>query len=293
MRRAIVLAGLVCLLRSNTLAQAPPVESVSFEAASVKPNTSGENNTSVRRLPGGRFTATNVPVAFLVQMAYQLQPFQMQGVPAWLRSDRFDVVAKLEGDPPPLTAGSAEPDQMMLALRALLADRFKLSVHWETRDLPIYALVLARADGKLGPNVRPAAVDCTAAAAASAAAAKEGRTFNPNTPDRVSCGFRNSNGRIMFGGYPMSFFATGIANEVARPVVDRTGLSGNWDFELTYTRDRVRQPDITATAPAAAEPGDGASLFTALQEQLGLKLDSTKGPVRVLVIDRIEHPAPE
>ena len=293
MRRAIVLAGLVFLARAEVPAQTPgPVAPVSFEAASVKPNASGERNTSVRRLPGGRFTATNVPVALLVQMAYQLQPFQMQGAPAWLRSDRFDIVARMEGDPPPPPVGSTEPDAVMLALQTLLADRFKLSAHWETQDLPIYALVLARPDGKLGPNIRPAAVDCTAAAAASGAAAKEGKTLNPNTPDRVSCGFRNSRGRIMFGGYPMSFFANGLANEVARSVVDRTGLAGNWDFELTYTRDAVRRPDVTDTAPANVDP-DGASLFTALQEQLGLKLDSTKGPVRVLVIDRIDQPMPD
>jgi uncharacterized protein (TIGR03435 family) len=293
MRRAIVLTGLVFLARADVPAQTPaPAVPVSFEAASIKPNSSGESNTSVRRLPGGRFTATNVPVALLVQMAYQLQQFQMQGAPAWLRSDRFDIVARLDGDPPPPAVGSTQPDHVMLALQTLLADRFKLSVHWETQDLPIYALVLARADGKLGPNLRPAAVDCTAAAVASAAAAKEGRTLNPNTPDRVSCGMRNSNGRIMFGGYPMSFFANGLANEVNRSVVDRTGLAGNWDFELIYTRDRVRRLDITDAGPPPADP-DGASIFTALQEQLGLKLDSTKGPVRVLVIDRIEPPAPD
>jgi uncharacterized protein (TIGR03435 family) len=234
-----------------------------------------------------------VPVALLVQMAYQLQPFQMQGAPAWLRTDRFDIVARMEGDPPPPPVGSTQPDAVMLALQTLLADRFKLSAQWETQDLPIYALILARPDGKLGPNIRPAAVDCTAAAAANAAAAKEGRTLNPNTPDRVSCGLRNSNGRMMFGGYPMSFFANGLANEVNRAVVDRTGLAGNWDFELTYTRDRVRRPDVTDAAAASVPDPDGASIFTALQEQLGLKLDATKGPVRVLVIDRIEQPTPD
>jgi uncharacterized protein (TIGR03435 family) len=100
---------------------------------------------------------------------------------------------------------------------------------------------------------------------------------------------RNSNGRLMFGGNPMAFFALGLANEIGRSVVDRTGLTGNWDFELTYTRDRVRRPDVADAAPPPADP-DGASLFTALQEQLGLKLESTKAPVRVLVIDRIEQP---
>ena len=289
----MVLLGLVFLVRADTPAQVPnPLASVSFEATSVKRNASGESNTSVRRLPGGRFTATNVPVALLLQMAYQLQQFQIQGSPAWLRSDRFDIVARLDGDPPVPPVGSTEPDRVMLALQTLLADRFKLSVHWETQQLPIYALMLARTDEKLGPNIRPAAVDCTAAAAANAAAAKEGRTVSPNTPDRVSCGMRNSNGRILFGGYPMSFFANGLANEVNRAVIDRTGLAGNWDFELTYTRDRVQRPDVTDTAPVLQEP-DGASIFTALQEQLGLRLDTTKGPVRILVVDRVEPPTPD
>lgn len=292
MWRVIALAALLLTARAAAVVGQAPSAPVSFEAASIKPNTSGERNTSVRRLPGGRFTATNVPAALLVQMAYQLQPFHMQGAPGWLRADRFDIVARMEGDPTPPPVGSNQPDAVMLALQTLLADRFKLSAHWETQDLPIYALVLARPDGKLGPNIRPAAVDCTAAAAASAAAAKEGKSLNPNTPDRVSCGFRNSRGRIMFGGYPMSFFANGLANEVARAVIDRTGLAGNWDFELTYTRDAVRQPDVADAALANVDP-DGASLFTALQEQLGLKLESTKGPVRVLVIDRIEPPTPD
>lgn len=294
MRRAIVLAGFVWLAQGVEMpAQTSNREaSVAFEAASIKRNTSGEGNISVGPRPGGRFIGTNVPVAFLITLAYQLQPFQLHGAPPWLQSDRFDVNARLEGDPPPSPPGSNEPHPTMLALRTLLADRFKLSMHWETQDLPVYALVLARADGKLGSNIRPAAVDCNAAAAATAAAAKEGRTLNPNTPDRVSCGMRNSNGRILFGGSPMSFFANGLANEVGRSVVDRTGLSGNWDFELTYTRDRLRRPDVVDAAPAPVDP-DGASLFTALQEQLGLKLESTKGPVRVLVIDRIEHPIPD
>src|SRR5262245_49094766 len=134
MRHVIVLAMVV--------AQALEQSTISFEAASIKPNVSGESNTSVGRLPGGRFTATNVPVALLLQMAYQLQQFQIQGSPAWLRSDRFDIVARLDGDPPPPPVGRTEPDRVMLALQTLLSDRFKLSVHWETQELPIYALVL-------------------------------------------------------------------------------------------------------------------------------------------------------
>lgn len=294
MRRLIlILVATTTGLVARPVAQTPdsPV-AVRFEAASVKPNNSGESDTSMRPQPSGRFTATNAPVQLFIGYAYQLQQFQLQGAPSWLRTDRFDVNATLGREVPVAPVGSDEPTPLMLALRTLLADRFKLAVHWETQDLPIYALVLARPDGKLGPNMRPAAADCTALSAASAAAAKEGRTVAVNTPDRVACGMRNSAGRFQFGGNPLSVFAAGLANQVARTVVDRTGLSGNWDFEFTFTPERVRQQALAGNAPPDAD-ANGPSIFTAIQEQLGLKLESTTGPVRVLVIDRIERPTPD
>jgi uncharacterized protein (TIGR03435 family) len=265
----------------------PPT--VAFEAASVKRNNSGENNTSMRRAPGGRLNATNAPLPLLITFAYQIQPFQLQGGPSWMRADRFDIVAKLDGDPPFVPMSSTEPDPLMLAMRTLLSDRFKLAVHWETQELPIYALVLARADGKLGPNMHPAGVDCAAITAGVPAAAREGRITNPNTADHVACGMRNNGGRFQFGGNPLSVFANGLANQVVRTVVDRTGLTGNWDFEFTFTPERFRQVRSDGVDAPAVDP-DGPSLFTAMQEQLGLKLESTKGPVKVLVIDRVEQP---
>lgn len=288
MRRLIVV--FLSVLAAVPAAHAPePQVPVAFEAASVKPNTSGESDTSMRPQPSGRFTATNAPLRLLITYAYQLQPFQLQGAPGWLQSDRFDVVATLGSEPPAVPVGSDQPTRMMLALRTLLADRFKLTVHWETQDLPIYSLVLRRPDGKLGPNIRPAAVDCTAMAAASATAAKEGRTLTVNTPDRVACGMRNSAGRFQFGGNPLSMFALGLANQLGRTVVDRTGLTGNWDFEFTFTPERIRQQALAGNAPPDVDP-NGPSIFTAIQEQLGLKLESTTGSVRVLVIDRVERP---
>jgi len=293
MRRLLYALAIPLALGASVAAQAPdPQTPVSFEVASVKPNKSGDNSTSVGPQPGGRFVASNAPLALLLTLAYQLQPFQIQGAPGWTRADRFDIVAKLEGDPPgPAFFGSTQTDPRMLALRTLLADRFKLAVHWETQDLPIYALVLARPDGKLGPDIHPSVVDCAAVAAARNAAAKERRTTTPTTGDGFVCGLRNNAGRMQFGGNPISFFANGLANQVARVVIDRTGLTGNWDFELTFTPERIRQ------APPGAPPSDidlnGPSLFTAIQEQLGLKLESTKGPVRVLVIDHIEQPTPD
>jgi uncharacterized protein (TIGR03435 family) len=289
MRRSIfVLLTVFTCAAAMPAAQAP----IAFEAASVKPNKSGDSDTSLRPQPGGRFSATNAPVQLFITYAYQLQLFQLQGGPAWLRTDRFDVVARMEGDSPVLPSASGEATPIMLAMRSLLADRFKLAVHWETQELPLYELVVARPDGKLGPNIRPAAVDCVAMSAASAAAAKEGRVINPNTPDRVACGMRNSNGRFQFGGNPMSLFATGLSNQVARTVVDRTGLTGNWDFEFTFTPERFRVVRSTGV-DAPTTDTDGPSLFTAIQEQLGLRLESTKGPVKVLVIDHVEQPSPD
>src|SRR5262249_40215139 len=126
-----------------------------FDVASVKPNLSGDLRVTMQAMPGGRFIATNAPLRTLIREAYALQGSQLSGGPGWLDSDRFDIVAKSERNPTPL--------QIRIMLRALLAERFKLSVHTDSRELPLYALVLARADGKLGPHLRPTGTDCSQA----------------------------------------------------------------------------------------------------------------------------------
>src|SRR5262245_29202436 len=125
-----------------------------FEAASVKPakpdNAPGQG---VSRAPGGRFTAVNAPLRFLILYAYQLQSYQLIGAPDWIANERFDIVAKMDGDPPTIVTGG--PDPMRLATRALLADRFGLAMHRETRELDIYALTMARPDGERGRALEP------------------------------------------------------------------------------------------------------------------------------------------
>jgi uncharacterized protein (TIGR03435 family) len=289
-RPTFVVLTLLATLAAAVAAQNPNLPSqVAFEAASVKANRSGDNSTSVGPRPGGRFDASNAPLALLITMAFQLQGFQVQGAPEWTRTDRFDVVAKLDGDPPPVAPG--EPDRTMLALRTLLTDRFKLVAHWETQELPIYALVVARADSKLGPNIHPAAADCASIRAGRLAAARGGKADPNDQP--YACGWGNSgSGRFRFGGNPLSAFAGALENQVGRVVIDRTGVTGNWDFELTFTPERIRQQALTGGAPPDVDP-NGPSIFTAVQEQLGLKLESTKGPVNVLVIDHVEQPSPD
>ena len=163
-------------------------------------------------------------------------------------------------------------------LRSLLEDRFRLSAHRETRDLPIYALVLARADGRLGPRLRQTTSDYCAKRLE--AAGKAGDT--PLAPGGPVCGMRPSVNEITAGALPMNEFARFLALNTGRIVVDRTGLTGVWDFDLKYSPDNAPNPDP-----------DRPSIFTALQEQLGLRLQATTGPVEVLVIDRVEGLIPD
>jgi uncharacterized protein (TIGR03435 family) len=277
----------VVLMCAGPLAQQPPAQppdppAASFEVASVKANKSGDVGGTLRRQPGGRINGVNLPLRTLITFAYQLQPFQLAGAPDWTATDRFDIVAKIEGDPLPRLPGS-EPDALMLATRTLLADRFKLKVHRETRQLDIYALVTARPDGRPGPNLKPSTQDC----AGFAAAGRQGAPPQgpPGSPQGF-CGMFGTPGVLRFGGFPLSTFAAGLAGQAGRYVVDRTSLPGNWEFELTYAPEQrgPRPPGVDLPPTDTNAP----SLFTALQEQLGLKLEAAKGPVEVLVVDNVE-----
>ena len=271
---------------AQTPAQAPdPNPALTYEAASVKPNKSGVQGSSIRRFPGGRLQATNMPLRALITFAYQLQPFQLVEDPGWIRNETFDIVAKMEGDPPPVMPGSG-PDPHMVAMRTLLAERFNLAVHRETRQMDIYELVLARPDGKLGPALKPTTQDCAAMMAAARGGPPPGPAPGPNSP--VVCGIRGLPGRLVAGAMPMALLASNLSGQVQRIVIDRTGLSGGWDFEITFAPERPLNPPPGVEFPAA-DP-NAPSLFTAMQEQLGLKLQSTKGPVEVLVVERVEQP---
>ena len=278
------------LCTAAVFAQTPPSTGgdPKFEVASVKPNTSGDGRVMIGVQPGGRYTATNVPLRFLIRNAYGIQDFQLVGAPDWIDSERFDIIAKAESDiGPPVPGGPPSPIQLML--RSLLGDRFKLSLHSEIWELPIYALVLARPDGKLGPQLQPTKTDCSALAGARG----RGRGGLPAEPPmaagRPVCGMRMMPGQLAGGGFPISLLAQQLSQSAQRVVVDRTGLTGNYDFDLKWTPDQLPQ-GAPPGAPVPAIDPNGPSLFTAVQEQLGLKLESTKGPVDVFVVDRVERP---
>jgi bla regulator protein blaR1 len=282
MRIAVLTAVATVLLRIGQTST-PPKPAV-FEVASVKQNREGGSVAGLRRIPGGRFEATNIQLASLISFAYQLQPFELVGGPAWLMDDRWDVVAKIDGDPPPAPPGTI--DEMMMATQALLADRFKLAVHRETREIPVYQLVRSNRDGTLGKGMKPSAVDCLAIQRAADEAAKGGPPApNPNTPDRVVCGLRISVGRIQFGGRPLLVLTNGLTAITQRRVVDRTGLTGDWEFDISFT-----PPSIPPGMDVPPPDPDAASLFTVLQEQLGLKLEPARAPLPVTVVDRVERP---
>jgi uncharacterized protein (TIGR03435 family) len=257
-----------------------------FEVATVKRNTSAPGNSLLRRMPGGRLTATNMPVRLMITFAYQLAQYQLVGGPSWITGDGYDIVAKMEGDPAPVAPGTGT-DPMQLALRGLLAERFKLKVHRETREMDIFALVMAKPGGAPGPSLKLSTADCAAQAAAARRGGPPPGPPGPPAPGAPFCGIFGGPGRLRFGGLPASQMAQAFSGQSGRMVVDRTGLPGSWDFELNFApegRGGPGGPDAPAADPNAP------SFFTAIQEQLGLKLEPTKGPVEVLVIDSIEHP---
>jgi uncharacterized protein (TIGR03435 family) len=270
-RHAAIAGLLVGLVAHGAAQQATP----SFEVASIKANHSGLPFVNFGMPPGGQFTATNAPLREVIRVAYSPLPdFLIVGAPDWIRTERFDIVAKAEGNP--------ERAQLFLMIRTLLADRVKLAVHREMRELPIYALVRAKPEGPLGPRLRPAAADCVALMAA----AQKGTPLPP--ANRILCGSRSRGGTLAIGGMTMDQIALGLWPQLGRVVVDRTGLQGSFDLDLDFAPEA---PAAASTGASDASPqSDAPSIFTAVQEQLGLKLESTKGPVEVLVIDRVERP---
>jgi uncharacterized protein (TIGR03435 family) len=243
----------------------------------------------------------NVPVRNLIVRAYNVQPYQIVGGPDWIGTDRFDIVAKAE-------SADTTPEQLNAMMRSLLVDRFKLVARRERRELPVYYLVKAREDGRLGPELKPAAVDCAAGPAGGGpqlgpgpgpAPGRDGRAAGADVPAPGpgaggGCRMMFAPGRLQMGGQPLSAAASALANQVGRPIVDKTGLAGNYDLTLSWMPEAGRGAPAGPLPPGAPElppiDPDAPSLFTAVQEQLGLRLESARGPVEVIVIESIQPP---
>jgi len=241
-----------------------------FEAASVKANASGD----IRARGGVRgrtYSAVNLELRRIIAAAYELQleGYRLVGAPEHtaLLNSRFDITATF--------AETATARDVPAMLRALLADRFKLAAHTDVRDTPVFALVQVRTDGRLGPGLRRATIDCVAAEAA-------GRVPPSPEPGQPPVCESEIGDRIKGRGQPMTSLARMLSVFVQRRVLDRTNLTGGFDFDLQFDG-------------AAAGPGvdSSAALITALQDQLGLRLSSVRAPVEFVVIDRIERPTPD
>jgi len=285
---AIVIPAVVGVRVQSVLAQPLTTAlTAAFDVTSVKPNNSGSGMISMTPAANGGFQATNVTVGFMIRTAYGLQDSQIVGGPSWLFDDRFDIVGS--GTAPGKDGTPLEK------FKALLADRFHLAMHVEQRELPIYALVMAKSDGKPGENLKPAAVDCVLEAAAARGRGPAAAPAPPAPGQAPRCGVGLGLGMLAMGGQPMANIARQLSRIVGRIVVDRTNLQGAYDMTLTYAPDpglgaRGDLPPQLNGAPPSGAITDRPNIFSAIQEQLGLKLESTRGPVDVLVIDRLDKP---
>jgi uncharacterized protein (TIGR03435 family) len=278
---------------------------MTFEVASVKPTPDGEFrgpnfpldngdsfvNLRTGELPRGRFSA-RFPLIVYITFAYKIMPAPEQRramvahLPKWVKTESFDIEARAPNS-------NATKDQMRLMMQSLLAERFHLAAHFESQTLPAFALVLAK-PGKPGPNLLPheKGPPCNSPAADAGKAADKDGPFPP------VCGtyamFMQANGLVRTASRDTTMERLASAmptfGEVERPVVDRTGLSGRFDFKLEWTREPA-----AGSAPAAPVAADaqttGPTFLEALSDQLGLKLEATKAPVSVLVIDHVERPS--
>lgn len=260
LKRFAVLGTLLLLASATALCQAKPETNpprLEFEVASIKPAKPGPNaGGGIKPLPGGQtYVATNVPVKLMIRLMYHLNNSQISGGPSWLDTDLYDVDAKADG---PHTL-----DELHMMFQNLLVDRFKLQFHKETRTLPAYELVVDKSGSKMTENDKPEDFDI------------------PIQPR----GF----GSIQATHSSMSYFSWFLSQVLNKPVVDQTELTKFYDFKLDWT------PELPAgfvpRDGAGPPPTNGPDIFTAVREQLGLKLDSHKGPVEVMVIDHVEKPS--
>ena len=264
MNRPILTLALAALGASSAPRCGAQPASLKFEVATIKPANPDLRGMGVSPLPGGGFSAQGVNLRFLILYAYGIQDFQLSGGPGWIASDRYDIEAKPEKpDSPAEYNEKTANERVRERLRALLAERFHLALRKEAKELSTYSLVVAKGGPKL----------------------------TETKPDGPRGGIRRNSGMLLSTGAPFEYFVTALSQTLGRPVVDETGLgSKRFDFELRFAEDQSFA-GLKPGAPAAEEAADQPSIFTALQSQLGLKLEAKKGQVDFFVIERAEKPS--
>ena len=247
-------AAFLLALTPFAWAQAPK----EFDVASIKPHKGDDGRVGIQISPGGLLRATNMPLRELLQMAYDLRPGMLAGAPKWVDSERYDIEAKMAEPPAP------GPDGLRPYMQSLLEKRFQLKSHRETREMQTYALVQA----------------------------KGGHKLKESDPAARGPMIRNGNDQLTLNKCNMDQLGLQLSRAVGAPVANQTGLTGQYDMELKFTPERPAGPgggSGEGSGPGAPG-GDAPSIFVAVQEQLGLKLESKKGPVSMFIIDKIEKP---
>lgn len=273
MPRAIAVVAVAAVSVLTVAAQTTRVE---FDVVSIKRSDPDARGAGIRRLPDGTLIMTNQPIASIIFSASAVPAREVVGLPDWANTDRYDVTAK----PPPGSTLQQRAEMM----RTMFAERMKLKAHVEDRERDTFALVIARSDGRLGPQLKKSTLDCSPR--------PPGSTPPPPPPDLFDtqsamnrCGGLFGQGSIVSGGMTMDRLVPSLTGLAGRQVNNRTGLQGDYSFTLTFSTPR--RPGTSQEAPA---PDDAPDFFTALREQLGLKLEPEKTMVPVLVIDHIERP---
>lgn len=266
----------------------------SFEVASIKPSAEDGRKVTVGIDPGGRYTASRITIKFLIQQAYDVKDFQITGGPGWLNSERYDIVAKAERP-------DISREKIRALLQSLLAERFNFKFHRETRELLVYALVVGKGEPKLHKSeiqtdLTKRGAEPKAPSAAAGAPSHGGLARGQMLGVQEGALIRMRRGMVEARMAGISDLVSILAQQLGRPVVDKTGLTGRYDFKLEWTPDEAMRElgpfgegPTHGTAPANDA---GPSIFTAVQEQLGLKLKSEKGSAGIIVIDQIDRPSP-
>ena len=277
MKRLLV-ALAVALACSGVLLGQAPAPRIAFEVASVQVSTRPQPGMRGGVLRGNRYELRNATMLDMIRTAYDVQPDRITGGPSWLEWNRFDIAA--------LAPENTPPDRLRAMLKALLAERFKLAVREETKEGPIYLLTLASRDGQLGPKLRRSTYPCPV-------------PNGPPSPEWLqNCSSRVGYGTLTARGIPMEQLAQSIANfyGIGRLVVDRTDLTGRFDMDMEWApMTQFRQPGNLDPPPDFADRAVNnlPTLFVALKEQLGLTLEPGRGPVRSIVIERVDRLTPD
>jgi uncharacterized protein (TIGR03435 family) len=283
-KNSIAVVAALLLTASGVLAQVPTLRA--FDVASVKPNNSGDFRRAIGPGPGGRFQALNKTLRELATYAYGVSGLQITGGPPWLDRERFDIDAVAP-------RGAATPAEAREMLRALLIERFKLKVHRETREIATYDLVADRSDVRLGPRLRTSAIDCEARRAARRGApppvAPQAPPFDPATV-RPVCGLRQTPARFAGDAVTMIQLANALGPVSGRIVFERTGLTGYFDVDLDWNPGQEQESRAGGAPDPVIDPS-APPIFTAIREQLGLRLEGSRAAVEVVVIDSAELPS--